>query len=109
MRCSWSEPVSIAQIQYITILFYAVSPVLLVLFSIVRWSACGKGYPAEQRNAMQTGTIVLVLYFVWPAITSNILQHDYGDGVGSVFLIDPETKCTDSTHLLWRNLLGRVW
>jgi hypothetical protein len=52
----------------------------------------------------------LVLYFVWPAITSSILQlwkcHDYGDGVGSVFLIDPETKCTDSSHLLWRNLLG---
>ena len=59
---------------------------------------------------MRTGTIVLVLYFVWPAITSSILQlwkcHDYGEGVGLVFLIDPETKCTDSTHLLWRNLLG---
>ena len=110
MRCSWSEPVSIAQIQYIKTMGYALTPVVLVLLSVVGWCICGRRYPAEKRNAMRTGTIVLVLYFVWPAITSNILQlwkcYDFGEGVGEVFLIDPETKCTDSTHLLWRNLLG---
>ena len=110
MRCSWSEPVSIAQIQYIKTLGYALTPVVLVLLSVVGWCICGGRYPPEKRNAMRTGTIVLVLYFVWPAITSNILQlwkcYDFGEGVGEVFLIDPETKCTDSTHLLWRNLLG---
>ena len=110
IRCTLPEPASIAQVQYIKTLGYALTPVVLVLFSVVGWCICGREYPAEKRKAMRTGTIVLVLYFVWPAITSSILQlwkcHDYGDGVGSVFLIDPETKCTDSSHLLWRNLLG---
>ncbi len=110
IRCTLPEPASIAQIQYIKTLGYALTPVVLVLLSVVGWCICGRRYPAEKRNAMRMGTIVLVLYFVWPAITSSILQlwkcNDYGDGVGSVFLIDPETKCTDSSHLLWRNLLG---
>ena len=111
IRCTLPEPASIAQVQYIKTLGYALTPVVLVLLSVVGWCICGRKYPAEKRKAMRTGTIVLVLYFVWPAITSRAFFNcgnvtTMETGLVLSFLSTRRQNAPIVCHLLWRNLLG---
>ena len=53
---------------------------------------------------MLTGTIVLLLYLVYPSICSSVLslwRCQEVKGVGLIFMVDPETLCDDSTHQAW--------
>jgi len=58
---------------------------------------------------MLTGTIVLLLYLIYPSIAASVLSlwkcQDV-EGVGSIFVVDPETLCTDESHRVWLNGVG---
>ena len=103
IRCTLSEPVSIAQIQYLKPLLWAYTSCAGT--SLGRGMVCA-GYSTEaERNA--DGNHCVGVVFRVACNYLSILQlwkcADFGEGVGLIFLIDPETKCTDSIHLLWRN------
>lgn len=56
-----------------------------------------------------TGTIVLLLYLIYPSVSTSVLAlwkcEDVKE-VGPIFVVDPETLCTDASHLAWVNALG---
>ena len=111
IRCAMAKPVSIASIQYGKMLAYALIPFFLVFLAICFWYKCGRrlGVPGEKRNAMITGTIVLLLYLLYPSIAAKTLglwKCRYMDGIGSIFIMDPQVLCDDSSHLIWQNAVG---
>ena len=103
LRCTIGD-VPIAYVEYGTAAAYAALPFGLVLASFLVWSTCGRCcVQKEKRNAMMTGTITLLLYLVYPSITGKALgiwRCRTVPGVGSIFVVDPETLCTDDLHLL---------
>ena len=110
VRCAMDEPVSIAQVEYGKTLAYALLPVGLVLLSVFIWKTCGRRFVrADKVNAMLTGTIVLLLYLIYPSIAASVLslwKCQEVEGVGSIFIVDPETLCTDESHQVWLNGVG---
>ena len=111
IRCAMAKPISIASIEYGKMLTYALIPFLLVFLAIWFWYNCGRrlGVPEEKRNAMMTGTIVLLLYLLYPSIAAKVLglwKCRYMDGIGSIFIMDPQVLCDDSSHLIWQNAVG---
>ena len=110
VRCAMDEPVSIAQVEYGKTLAYALLPIGLVLLSVLIWKTCGRRFvSADKVNAMLTGTIVLLLYLIYPSIAASVLslwKCQEVKGVGSIFVVDPETLCTDESHRVWLNGVG---
>ena len=112
IRCaigSKEDGLSIAAMEYYRTLAYAALPVALVAMSTFCWCTCGRTVPRQERRAMMAGTIVILLYLAYPSISATVLglwKCEYIDGVGSVFVVDPETLCTDEIHKHWQNLLG---
>ena len=101
LRCTIGD-VPIAYVEYGKAAAYAALPFGLVLASFLVWSTCGRCcVQKEKRNAMMTGTITLLLYLVYPSITGKALgiwKCRTVPGVGSIFVVDPETLCTDDLH-----------
>ena len=101
VRCAMDEPISIAAVEYYKTLAYVLTSCCVDILSVIGWCTCGRVIRASERRAMLTGTIVLVLYLVYP---SDLLQRvvlvemPRGKGGWLVFMVDPETLCDDSTH-----------
>ena len=110
VRCAMEEPVSIAQVEYGKALAYALLPFALVLLSALVWQTCGRRYvDSTHVNPMMTGTIVLLLYLVYPSISASVLglwKCEEVDRVGTIFVVDPETLCTDLSHREWTHGVG---
>ena len=48
-------------------------------------------------------------YLVYPSIAASVLslwKCQEVEGVGSIFVVDPETLCTDESHRVWLNGVG---
>lgn len=100
---------SIAALEYYKTLAYAAVPGVLVACSTLCWHACGRSFPRSERRAMMTGTIVLLLYLAYPSISAVVLglwKCEYMEGLGSIFVADPEVLCTDDVHKRWQFMLG---
>ena len=53
--------------------------------------------------------IVLLLYLVYPSISASVLglwKCEEVDRVGTIFVVDPETLCTDLSHREWTHGVG---
>ena len=74
VRCAMDEPISIAAVEYYKTLAYALLPPVLTCLSVIGWCTCGRVIRASERRAMLTGTIVLLLYLVYPSICSSVLS-----------------------------------
>ena len=104
-RCMTSKPLTIAEVAYIKTLLYALLPLGLVLLSVVTWRVCGKRLvdPSKVRP-MMVGTIVLMLYLIYPSVATSVLglwKCEHIEQVGSIFVVDPQTLCTDTVHTQW--------
>ncbi len=111
VRCAMTDPATIASIEYGKVLVYALLPIILVCLSAGFWVYCGRclNIPRAKRNATMTGTIVLLLYLLYPSITAKTLGlwkcHEM-EGIGSIFVVDPEVLCDSRVHRLWQNAVG---
>ena len=110
IQCALETPVPIAHIEYATTLMYALMPPLLVILSVLFWKYIGSRYvPPNRVRPMMTGTIVLLLYLIFPSVSGKVIglwKCENIENVGSVFVVDPETLCTDDTHRMWIGLVG---
>ena len=77
--------------------------------TLCAWT-CGKWFVDEKKvRPMMTGTIVLLLYLIYPSVSTSVLglwKCEDIDKVGPIFVVDPEILCTDTSHLVWVNALG---
>ena len=58
----------------------------------------------KQVRPMMVGTIVLMLYLIYPSVATSVLslwKCEHVEQVGSIFVVDPETLCTDTVHTQW--------
>eukprot|EP00945_MAST-04E_sp_MAST-4E-sp1_P006174 g6174.t1 len=109
IRCALEQPIPIATIEYYKTVAYAFVPFVLVFLSVLGWSTCGRVVARPKRRAMMVGTIVLLLYLAYPSISAGVLglwKCEYVESVGYIFVVDPETLCSDVSHRQWLNLLG---
>ena len=90
---------------------YGLLPIILIIGSLVGWKIYGwknKLLKIEEQRAMTVGTIVLFLYLIYPSITSRTLglwKCEYIEHVGTIFIVDPETLCTDDIQT-YQNTVG---
>eukprot|EP00944_MAST-04C_sp_MAST-4C-sp1_P005340 g5340.t1 len=109
-RCMILPTLPIAQVEYAKMLLYMLLPSVLSFISVCVWGACGKRFVDPKKlRSMMTGTIVLMLYLVYPSITTSALglwKCEYVEKIGSIFVVDPETLCTDALHVEWVNALA---
>jgi hypothetical protein len=50
-----------------------------------------------------------LLYLLYPSITASVFglwKCEEVEGVGLIFVVDPETLCTDASHRWWVNFVG---
>ena len=109
IRCALETPLPIATIEYYKILGYAIAPFVLVFLSVLGWNTCGRAVERRERQANMVGTIVMLVYLAFPSISAGVVRLwkcEYVNEVGYIFVVDPETLCSDESHQLWRNLLG---
>ena len=77
-RCALYEDstsVTIAEVEYMKTIAYAILPICLVICSLIGWKiyTCIFKIKVEERRAMTVGSIVLLLYLIYPSITSRTL------------------------------------
>ena len=106
--------VTIADVEYMKTIGYGILPLALIIFSVFGWILYGSIYKIkpEERKAMTVGTIVLLLYLIYPSVTSRTLalwKCNNIEHVGNIFLIDPETLCTDDKHRAIQYTIGVSW
>jgi hypothetical protein len=123
MRCALgASKLTIAQMEYYKTFAYALMPFFLSICSLLAWSSpCAKwAYPAKERAAMRTGTIVLYLYLIYPSLSSRMLSlfqcealratsidGSRGEDIGlQIFVADPETLCTSAEHTFWQMMVS---
>ena len=104
-RCMISNSLTIAETAYFKTLLYALLPLGLSFLSVIVWRACGKRLVDPNKvRPMMAGTIVLMLYLIYPSVSTSALslwKCEYIENVGSIFVVDPETLCTDKVHTQW--------
>ena len=104
--------VSIAYVEYMKTIAYGLLPIILIIGSLIGWKIYGwrnKLLKIKEQRAMTVGTIVLFLYLIYPSITSRTLglwKCEYIEHVGTIFVVDPETLCTDDIHKTYQNTVG---
>ena len=106
-----STSVTIAEVEYMKTIAYAILPICLVICSLIGWKiyTCIFKIKVEERRAMTVGSIVLLLYLIYPSITSRTLalwKCEEIEYVGNIFIIDPETLCDDKIHQTYQHTLG---
>ncbi|SVC80233.1 uncharacterized protein METZ01_LOCUS333087, partial [marine metagenome] len=111
VRCMMDSPIPIAQVEYLKTLAYAILPWVLVFISVAIWGTCGKRFVDKKKlRPMMTGTIVLLLYLIYPSLSTSVLGlwkcEDVEGLSGPIFVVDPETLCNDESHLAWIYALG---
>ena len=110
VRCMMAQTLSVAEVEYWKTLSYVLLPVGLVFITVVVWSTLGPRFvERKQVRPMMVGTIVLLLYLLYPSITASVFglwKCEEVEGVGLIFVVDPETLCTDASHRWWVNFIG---
>ena len=109
IRCALETPIPIATVEYYKTLGYAIAPFVLVFLSVLGWNTCGRVVERRERQANMVGTIVMLVYLAFPSISAGVVglwKCEYVKEVGYIFVVDPETLCSDASHQLWRNVLG---
>jgi hypothetical protein len=113
-RCALYEdstPVTISEVEYMKTIAYAILPICLVICTLIGWKIYAHIFKikVEEQRAMSVGSIVLLLYLIYPSITSRTLalwKCDEVEHVGNIFVIDPETLCDDKVHQMYQHTLG---
>jgi hypothetical protein len=89
--------------------------VLVVIWVSWHCGPCRHRFPFQERQAMRHGTVVLVLYMLYPSLTERVLslwdcvplQSTEGDDLGLFVLhFAPSIVCTNRLHTSWQHAVG---